>query len=300
MSTEDGPGLRTTVFLKGCPLSCTWCHNPESISPKSHVEWLGVRCIGCRTCENVCPQHGIWLDATGVHTSENCVACGACTAACPTQALEMKGVERSVEELARIVLKDRAYWGADGGVTLSGGEATLQWREVRELLALLKGAGVHTAIDTCGFTTREVLEALLPVTDLFLYDMKLFDEEQHRAFTGQSNVRIIENFEWLVSASKAGGARIWVRTPIIPGATDTDDNIRGLAGIVRDRVDKWELCAFNNLCRDKYERLGRAWDFRDAELMTRTRMEELTALAIACGAPETMWSGMTALEQPEN
>ena len=300
MSTEDGPGLRTTVFLKGCPLSCAWCHNPESISPKSHVEWLGVRCIGCRTCENVCPQHGIWLDATGVHTSGNCVACGACTAACPTQALEMKGVERSVEELARIVLKDRAYWGADGGVTLSGGEATLQWREVRELLALLKGAGVHTAIDTCGFTTREVLEALLPVTDLFLYDMKLFDEEQHRAFTGQSNVRIIENFEWLVSATKAGGARIWVRTPIIPGATDTDDNIRGLAGIVRDRVDKWELCAFNNLCRDKYERLGRTWDFRDAELMTRTRMEELTALAIACGAPETMWSGMTALEQPEN
>ena len=300
MSTEDGPGLRTTVFLKGCPLSCAWCHNPESISPKSHVEWLGVRCIGCRTCENVCPQHGIWLDATGVHTSESCVACGACTAACPTQALEMKGVERSVEELARIVLKDRAYWGADGGVTLSGGEATLQWREVRELLALLKGAGVHTAIDTCGFTTREVLEALLPVTDLFLYDMKLFDEEQHRAFTGQSNVRIIENFEWLVSAAKAGGARIWVRTPIIPGATDTDDNIRGLAGVVRDRVDKWELCAFNNLCRDKYERLGRTWDFRDAELMTRTRMEELTALAIACGAPETMWSGMTALEQPEN
>lgn len=299
MSTEDGPGLRTTVFFKGCPLSCTWCHNPESIPPKSHVEWLGVRCIGCRTCEAVCPQHGIWLDENGVHTSPDCMACGTCTSACPTQALEMKGIERSVGELARIVLKDRAYWGEAGGVTLSGGEVTMQWKEARELLSLLKDAGVHTALDTCGLTTRDVLEALLPVTDLFLYDLKLFDDERHRAFTGQGNTRIFENFEWLVSAAEASGTHVWVRTPIIPGATDTDDNIRGLAGIVRDRVDKWELCAFNNLCRDKYERLGRVWDFKDATLMARSRMDELTALAIACGAPNAVWSGMTALEQSE-
>ena len=299
MSTEDGPGLRTTVFLKGCPLSCAWCHNPESISPKSHVEWLGVRCIGCRTCENVCPQHGIRLDEAGVHTAEACTACGACTRACPTQALEMKGVERSVEELARTLLKDRAYWGAEGGVTLSGGEATMQWREARQLLGLLKEEGVNTALDTCGYAAREVLEALLPVCDLVLYDLKLFDSERHRAFTGKGNERILENFEWLVGAAPATGTRIWVRTPIIPGATDTDDNIRGLAGVVRDRVERWELCAFNNLCRDKYERLGKTWDYRDAGLMPRSRMEELAALARACGAPEAMWSGMTALEQQQ-
>ncbi len=296
MSTEDGPGLRTTVFFKGCPLKCGWCHNPESLSPKSHVEWLGVRCIGCRTCEQVCPQKGIRLDETGVHTSEKCTACGACAAACPTQALELKGTDYTVEALFKTLMKDRAYWGVEGGVTLSGGEVTLQWKEALELLTLLKAQGVNTAVDTCGLTKWETLEALLTVTDVFLYDLKLFDDAQHLRFTGQSNAQIFENFERLTDACKEAGKRIWVRTPIIPGATDTDENIRGLAGIVRNRVEKWELCAFNNLCRDKYERLGMTWEFRDAKLMPKARMEELAALAVRCGAPNAVWSGSTAIE----
>ena len=297
MSTEDGPGLRTTVFCKGCPLKCSWCHNPESLSPKSHVEWLGVRCIGCRTCEQVCPQKGIRLDETGVHTSERCTACGACTSACPTGALEMKGADYTVEALFDVLMKDKAYWGEDGGVTLSGGEVTLQWKDALALLTLLKEKGVNTAVDTCGFTRWETLEALLPVTDLFLYDLKIFDDAAHRRFTGQSNERILGNFERLTEACEKTGKRIWVRTPIIPGATDTDENIRGLAGIVRDRVEKWELCAFNNLCRDKYERLGLSWDFKDAKLMQKARMEELAALAVGSGAPEAVWSGSTAIEK---
>lgn len=299
MSTEDGPGLRTTVFVKGCPLSCTWCHNPESIPVKSHVEWLGVRCIGCRTCEKVCPQKGIRLDAAGVHTSESCDACGTCTAACPTEALELKGADMSVDTLYHTVMKDRSYWGKDGGVTLSGGEITLQWKEALSLLTRLKEAGVHTAVDTCGLAKREVFEALLPVTDIFLYDLKLFDDEAHRRFTGQSNALIFSNFEWLCDACKETGTRIWVRTPIIPGATDTDENIRGLATVVQDRVEKWELCAFNNLCRDKYDRLGKEWDFKAAGLIPKARMEELTALALSCGAPNTVWSGATARMDPE-
>ena len=296
MSTEDGPGLRTTVFFKGCPLACAWCHNPESISPKSHVEWLGVRCIGCRTCESVCPQKGIRLDETGVHTSERCTACGACTAACPTQALEMKGTGYTADALYDTLMKDRAYWGSEGGVTLSGGEVTLQWKGALSLLQKLKDAGVNTAVDTCGFTQWETLERLLPVTDVFLYDLKLFDDELHKRYTGQSNALILSNFERLTEACRQKGKRIWVRTPIIPGATDTDENIRALAGVVSDRVEKWELCAFNNLCRDKYERLGKEWAFKDAALMTKARMEALTALAEESGAPETVWSGSTALE----
>ena len=295
MSTEDGPGLRTTVFFKGCPLACTWCHNPESIPMKSHVEWLGVRCIGCRICEGVCPQKGIHLDETGVHTSERCEACGACTAACPTQALEMKGKDYTVDDLFDIVMKDRAFWGADGGVTLSGGEVTLQWKEAAELLRKFKDAGVHTAVDTCGLATQAVFDTLLPVTDLFLYDLKLFDDDLHRKFTGQSNALIHSNFDFLVRS----GARIWVRTPIIPGATDTDENIRGLASWIGNKVEKWELCAFNNLCKDKYSRLGRTWDFTNATLIEQARMEELTALAVACGAPEAVWSGSTALRESE-
>lgn len=289
MSTEDGPGLRTTLFVKGCTLACAWCHNPESISPESHVEWLGVRCIGCRTCVSVCPQHGIALDESGVHNTKPCNACGTCVDACPTEARELKGKNLSPGELFKELVKDRAYWGETGGVTLSGGEILMQADDAAELLKLLHEAGVNTAVDTCGFVSRRAIEKVLPYTDIFLFDLKLFDAGEHKRFTGQSNEIILENFEYLVSTGK----RIWVRTPVIPGATDTDDNIRGIASIVRDRVERWELCAFNNLCRDKYERLGREWSFAASPLMTRERMNELVNAAESAGAKNVMWSGMT-------
>ena len=289
MSTEDGPGLRTTLFVKGCTLACRWCHNPESISPKSHIEWLGVRCIGCRTCIGVCPRHGITLDEEGMHTSPECDACGTCVRECPAEAREMKGIEYTPEELFRELIKDRAYWGTEGGVTISGGEVLMQADAAAELLKLLKESGVHTSVDTCGFVSRSAIEKVMPYTDMFLYDLKLYDSERHKLFTGQNNEIILENFEYLTGTGK----RIWVRTPVIPGATDTDDNIRGIASIVRDRVEKWELCAFNNLCRDKYERLGKEWAFKDSQLMTKERMDELVSLAKSAGAERVVWSGLT-------
>ncbi|MBP5273062.1 MAG: glycyl-radical enzyme activating protein [Clostridia bacterium] len=297
MSTEDGPGLRTTVFVKGCPLACTWCHNPESIEPRSHVEWKGVLCIGCGICATACPQHGITFDEAGVHTADFCNACGNCTRECPTQALELKGVNYTVDDLYTVVIKDRAFWGKDGGLTLSGGEITLQWQDAVAMFQKCKEDGVHTALDTCGFCQREALEALLPCTDIFLYDLKLFDDAEHRKYTGQSNKLIFDNFEWLVEACRETGTRIWVRTPIIPGATDTDENIKNLAGVVRDRVERWELCAFNNLCLDKYDRLGKEWDFKGKGLIAKERMEELTAIAQANGSPVAVWSGATALTE---
>ena len=289
MSTEDGPGLRTTLFVKGCTLACKWCHNPESISPYSHVEWLGVRCIGCRTCVAVCPQKGIVFNETGVHNAPDCTACGTCVRECPTEALEMKGIERSPEELFGELIKDRAYWGKDGGVTLSGGEILMQADEAAKLLKLLHDAGVHTAVDTCGFVSRMAIEKVLPYTDIFLFDLKLFDSAEHKKFTGQNNEIILDNFEFLTQTGK----RIWVRTPVIPGATDTHENIRGIASVVRDRVEKWELCAFNNLCGDKYERLGEKWMFSDAALMTKERMDELVAIAKSAGAERVVWSGLS-------
>ena len=289
MSTEDGPGLRTTLFVKGCTLACKWCHNPESISPGSHVEWLGVRCIGCRTCVAVCPQKGIVFNETGVHNAPDCTACGTCVKECPTEALEMKGIERSPEELFGELIKDRAYWGEDGGVTLSGGEILMQSDEAARLLKLLHDAGVHTAVDTCGFVSRKAIEKVLPYADIFLFDLKLFDPAEHKKFTGQSNEIILENFEYLTQTGK----RIWVRTPVIPGATDTDENIKGIASVVRDRVEKWELCAFNNLCGDKYERLGEKWMFSDASLMTKERMDELVSIAKSAGAERVVWSGLS-------
>lgn len=293
MSTEDGPGLRTTLFVKGCPLICAWCHNPESINIKSHVEWIGVRCIGCRSCIDICPKHGMTLDETGIHISSECPACGTCVGECPTEALEMKGLEKSVDELYHELIKDRSFWGQDGGVTLSGGEILMQYKEAELLLKKLHDDGIHTAVDTSGFCTKAAIDAVLPYTDIFLFDLKLFDSAEHVKYTGQENAIILENFEYLLSRKK----RIWVRTPIIPGATDTDENIRGIATIVRDRVEKWELCAFNNLCKDKYERINEEWDFNDAELMTKARMNELVEIAKAAGASNVVWSGMTQREE---
>ena len=289
MSTEDGPGLRTTLFVKGCTLACKWCHNPESISPSRHVDWMGVRCIGCRTCVAVCPQKGIVFNETGVHNAPDCTACGTCVRECPTEALEMKGKLFSPEELFGELIKDRAYWGEDGGVTLSGGEILMQADEAAKLLKLLHDAGVHTAVDTCGFVSRMAIEKVLPYTDIFLFDLKLFDSAEHKKFTGQNNEIILDNFEFLTQTGK----HIWVRTPVIPGATDTDENIRGIASVVRDRVEKWELCAFNNLCGDKYERLGEKWMFSDAALMTKERMDELVAIAKSAGAERVVWSGLS-------
>lgn len=289
MSTEDGPGLRTTLFVKGCTLSCAWCHNPESINPASHVEWIGVRCIGCRGCIAVCPQQGLELDENGVHNTKPCTACGTCVEECPTGARELKGIVMSTEELFKELIKDRAYWGENGGVTLSGGEILAQSEEAEKLLRLLHEEGIHTAVDTCGNVGRGAIERVLPYTDMFLYDLKLYDPDEHRRWTGHSNELILENFEYLLSTGK----RIWVRTPVIPGATDSDGNIAGIASIVRDRVERWEMCAFNNLCADKYERLGKEWAFTGAQLMTRERMDELVKIAEKAGASRVMWSGMT-------
>lgn len=227
---------------------------------------------------------------------EDCDACGRCSEGCPTGALEIKGQDMSPEELLRELMKDRAFWGQDGGVTLSGGEITLQWQEAEKLLALLHAEGVQTAVDTCGFCGRQALEALLPYTDLFLYDLKLFDEQEHIRFTSRSNRVILDNYRWLAEEAAKGKTRIWVRTPIIPGATDTDENIAGLAGIIKDSAERWELLSFNNLCRDKYDRIKKEWEYSKAELMTAERMQALTELTKRSGCPQTVWSGVTRLK----
>jgi pyruvate formate lyase activating enzyme len=208
-------------------------------------------------------------------------------------ALECKGSDISAPELYVEIIKDRAYFGKTGGVTLSGGEVLLQSHEARELLRLLKENGVHTAVDTCGFCKESEIKTILPFTDLFLYDIKAMDENQHIGFTGQSNAPILRNFRSLVEGTRNTGKHIWIRTPVIPDATDTEDNVREIARFIRGSVDKWELCAFNHLCLDKYKRLSIAWDFERSELMTRGRMQELTDIALSEGVTNVCWTGMT-------
>lgn len=176
MSTEDGPGLRTTLFVKGCPLSCKWCHNPESISYKMQNEWIKVRCIGCLSCIKVCPNNALTMTPNGlIIDRQKCTVCKKCIDACPTGALETKGENKIVDGLYKELIKDKAYWGEDGGVTISGGEVLSQSKEAALLLAKLKADGVHTAIDTSGFCSRADIDKVLAYTDLFLYDLKIYD-----------------------------------------------------------------------------------------------------------------------------
>lgn len=297
MSTEDGPGLRTTLFVKGCPLSCKWCHNPESIPPACHVEWVKARCMGCRSCLSACKHSALTLTTEGIYVDFNkCLACGDCVTACPTGAMEKKGIDMTVAEVYSELIKDRAYWGAEGGVTLSGGEILLQAAEAAELLKLMKKDGVHTAVDTGGFCARKNLEAVYPYADLFLYDLKIADDERHKHFVGQSNVLIRDNFDYLAEKCYRDGKKLWVRTPIIPSATDDEDNIVALAKFIGSRADLWELCAFNNLCIDKYERLHKDWDYGKEKLISGKKLEKLVKIAAVSGT-EVKGTGLTQKEE---
>lgn len=300
MSTEDGPGLRTTLFVKGCPLRCAWCHNPESISPSFSVEWIGVRCIGCHTCEKTCACGGIVPEPEGIRIDgDKCKRCFSCVEACPTGALERKGEDIPVEKVFEELIKDKAYFGESGGVTLSGGEIMMQSEEAATLLRMLKDAGISTAVDTSGFCKREDIDRVLPFTNLFLYDLKFAESRRHESLTGVPNERILENFEYLTELRRTAmpDLGLWVRTPVIPNATDDEENILAIAKLVGDRADRWELCAFNNLCRDKYKRMYTDWQFMASELMTRARMEALRAAAIGAGAQNVFYTGKTRLEE---
>lgn len=306
MSTEDGPGIRTTVFFKGCPLRCAWCHNPESISPHPQLQWLETHCIGCHTCLDACPNGCLSLDTqpmagrppaghampgnTIVLDRACCTACGTCAQACPANALELLGTLVSVDELVSEVCKDRAFFDTSGGgVTASGGEPAMQPDFVAAFLARLQEAGISTALDTCGLASRTSLERILPHVDLVLFDLKEIDSEKHRAFTGQGNEAILEALLFVRDrlAGRAPAARLWIRTPLIPGATATRENLLGLGAFLAEhlpgQVERWELCAFNNLCRDKYRRLGQPWPFSDTPLLTAESLRAFEAIARQSG-----------------
>jgi pyruvate formate lyase activating enzyme len=299
LSTEDGPGIRTTVFFKGCPLHCDWCHNPESLSSDLQTQWFSVRCIGCTTCVTACPNGCLSMTADGlVVDRERCEACGKCVEACPSGAREMVGRVVTVEEVLAELLKDRAYYEkSGGGVTLSGGEPTLQPDFAEALLRGLKEQGISTALDTCGLCSTRRLDRLLPYTDLVLFDLKFQDSNAHRKFTGVSNETILENLKHIRDFidRQDHPIRLWIRTPLIPGATDAEENLSAIGGYLSDNfngtVSRWELCAFNNLCRDQYTRLGLDWAYARTPLMTREELSRSEQIARASGfRPELVFA----------
>jgi pyruvate formate lyase activating enzyme len=282
LSTEDGPGIRTTVFLKGCYLSCQWCHNPESISFKPQLQWLKSNCIGCQSCVSVCPNKALsFIEDEIIIDKNSCKADGICTEECPSGALVLMGKDVSVDEVVKEVLKDKSYFvKSGGGVTLSGGEPIMQHDFALAFFKKMKENSIHTALDTCGLGMFAAYEKILPYTDLILYDIKEIDPEKHKKFTGISNEKVLENLklisEWMNINHMT--KELWIRTPIIPDATSTEENLQGIGKFIYENnihPTRWELCAFNNLCRDKYSRLGIPWLFEKHDLIAAEIMEHL-------------------------
>ncbi len=269
-SVQDGPGIRTTVFLKGCPLRCPWCHSPESQESHTQLIWISMKCVGldkCTQCLDACTKGAISPGGTTlnpatqepirhVHVERTiCDNCGDCTLVCYRKALSMCGTDYTVEGLLERVLKDKPFYEqSGGGVTISGGEPLSQPEFVLRFLERLKANGIHTAVDTTGYTQYDIIKKLLPYTDLFLYDLKHMDSRQHKIATGVPNERILENAK---NIAKDGG-KIQIRIPVIPDFNDSEESIRKTGMFCRslgEAVTVIQLLPYHNLGVMKYQRL---------------------------------------------
>jgi pyruvate formate lyase activating enzyme len=298
-STEDGPGIRTTVFFKQCPLSCIWCHNPESILKTPQLEWFKHKCIGCNTCIESCTQNALTFDNIGLKIDrEKCNVCRVCVEECPSTALNMLGEWWNLEDLFYEIEKDKVYYTkSQGGITVSGGEPTQQPDFIIDFLKKCKENGISTAIDTCGYSSKKIYEEILPYVDLVLLDIKHIDSDKHKDYTRVPNEVILENAIWISNNLKDNGKKMWIRTPIIPKYTATDENIKGIGEFIVNKLEnfpeRWDLLSFNNLCTSKYERLDLEWSMKDEPLMKKEEMEHYFKIAEATGVKNPHWSGLT-------
>jgi pyruvate formate lyase activating enzyme len=298
-SLHDGPGIRTTVFLKGCSMHCFWCHNPEGQHPEPELRYYPERCISCGQCVISCPNHAHGMkEGSHVFLRDNCSLNGACVATCFSGALQMEGRMMTVDQVMQEILADKAFYeSSGGGVTLSGGEPALNKDFAMEILQQCKQHQLHTAIETCGEIPWASLEALLPFTDLVMMDIKHLNSHAHLLATGQQNDRILSNARRLALSGKT----IVFRTPIVPTVNDSEADITGIALFVRELIGmrenagqnssggiRYELLAFHKLAAGKYSSLGLDYKAHDIEPPTKERMTILLNAARNSGIEVSM------------
>ena len=292
--THDGPGIRTTVFLKGCPLRCKWCSNPESIHPKPELAYNPKKCIGekqCGFCIKACPESAIFVVGAGgtaigegvidqVHINwDLCTNCGKCVSTCPTEALYEFGHDMSVEEVLAEVEQDSSFYReAGGGITVSGGECLMQPDFTAALLAEAHQRGINTAIETAGNVPWPFMEKVLPHVDLMLHDHKAFDPERHKKWTGVTNERILANFKKAYETFPE--KKFIARTPLIPGVNDDEGNIRAVLAFIRPypNVIDYELLPYHRFGESKYGFLGRVYELEDFVAPSDASLNRLRAI----------------------
>lgn len=260
-SINDGPGIRITIFLKGCPLSCAWCHNPEGMSPVQQKLYTKTKCIGCSTCVENCPQQALRLTPDGIVTDTDlCKLCGICATVCPTKAIEISGRQVTVEEIMKVIRRETVTMDhSQGGVTISGGEPMMQSEFLIELLDACGREGIHRAVDTTGLSKPETLLEVAKRTELFLYDLKHMDSARHKQFTGVGNERILSNLRVLADS----GANINIRIPLIKGVNADEANLSHTAQFVAALAGAKKLVSllpYHNIAAHKYNKLGQEFD----------------------------------------
>ena len=269
-SFVDGPGVRTTVFFRGCNLKCKWCHNPESQSGEKRVLFYKEKCLSCGRCNAVCPEKAI---AYGVVDYSKCTFCGKCSAVCSATALRLCGFDADEDEVLSKIMADRLFYGTDGGATFSGGECMLYPDEVASLARKCKQAGISVAVDTAGCVPWSSFACVLPYVDLFLYDIKTLNEEKHKRYVGCDNALIIENLKKLLSCGK----RVIIRVPVIPGVNDEEEDMLAIKRLLAPYKDvRVELLPYHKMGENKYAALGiKAHSFPVPDLESMKKLKDV-------------------------
>lgn len=263
-SINDGPGIRTTIFLKGCALQCAWCHNPEGISHQLEKMYNASKCIGAKDCIHNCPTNALSLTQNGIVCDDDlCNLCGKCAEVCPTGAFEMTGKSYSIEELMKIIEREMIFMDqSQGGITISGGEPLQHPEFVIDLLDACGESGIHRTVDTCGMGSTEALLEIAKRCELFLFDVKIMDPEKHKQFTGVSNEKILYNLKTLSET----GAEINIRIPFIKGVNEDADNLNKTALMISSLAGKKKtvnLLPYHNIMSGKYKKLGKEYNLQD-------------------------------------